>query len=92
MSAIAHMVAQATRERPAPTEPMVITYTVERTYRPVGRTRDMLAFLRERGTATTREIADAGGVSVRRLSQTFEPAVKAGAVRYVGNATWEWIK
>ena len=52
----------------------------------------MLAFLRERGRATTREIAAAGGIDARQVWTMMLAALNAGAVRYVGEAVWEWCE
>lgn len=94
MNALAHLVQQTLNPplRPSRLDPLSITYTVERTYTPEGRTREMLAFLRERGSATTREIAAAGGIDARQVWTMMRPAMHAGAVRYVGEAVWEWCE
>lgn len=94
MNALAHLVQQTLNppRRPARTDPLSITYTVQRTYTPAGRTREILAFLRERGSATTREIAAAGGIDARQVGTMMRAALNAGAVRHVGEAVWEWCE
>ena len=61
MNVLAHLVAQTLNppRRPARTDPLSITYSVQRTYTPEGRTREMLAFLRERGNSVCPPVAAA---------------------------------
>ena len=94
MNVLAHLVAQTLNppRRPARTDPLSITYSVQRTYTPEGRTREMLAFLRERGRATTRELSECSGIPARHIGASLRVPIKAGAVRSCGVAKWEWCK
>jgi len=67
MNALAHLVAQTLNHprRLARTDPLSITYTVQRTYTPAGRTREMLAFLRERANPALAHAQALGNVRGR---------------------------
>lgn len=91
MNALAQM-AQTLTSAPRVQEPMVITYTKQCTYRPIGKSRELLMALRDSaGPMTKDELAKIAHMLPYDIKAALKPAIRVGIVRAVGDA-WEWVR
>lgn len=89
MNALAQMADTLTRA-PHTHEPLVITYTTTREYRPIGKSRELLLALRASKAAMSRdELARVAHMLPYDIKAALKPALRFGIVRPVGDG-WEW--
>lgn len=90
MNAMAQMAQQLT-STPHTREPLVIRYTKQCEYRPIGKSRELLMALRESDTPMTKdELAKIAHMLPFDIKAALKPAIRFGIVRAVGDA-WEWV-
>ena len=91
MNALSQMAQQLTSTRPA-REPLVIRYTKQCEYRPIGKSRELLMALRESaGPMTKDELAKIAHMLPFDIKAALKPAIRFGIVRAVGDG-WEWVR
>ena len=91
MNALAQMAQQLT-SAPHTHEPLVISYTTTREYRPIGKSRELLLALRDSAAPMTKdELARVAHMLPYDIKAALKPAIRFGIVRAVGDA-WEWVR
>ena len=91
MNALAQMAQQLTSTPPT-REPLVITYTTTREYRPTGKSIELLMALRESSEPMTKdELAKIAHMLPYDIKAALKPAIRFGIVRAVGDG-WEWVR
>ena len=89
MNALAQMADTLTRA-PQPHEPLVIRYTKQCEYRPIGKSRELLLALRDSAAPMTKdELARVAHMLPYDIKAALKPALRFGIVRPVGDG-WEW--
>jgi len=91
MNALAQMAQQLT-STPHTREPLVIRYTKQCEYRPIGKSRELLMALRDSDTPMTKdELARVAHMLPYDIKAALKPALRFGIVRPVGEG-WEWVR
>jgi len=91
MNALAQMAQQLT-STPHTREPLVIRYTKQCEYRPIGKSRELLMALRDSDTPMTKdELARVAHMLPYDIKAALKPALRFGIVRPVGGG-WEWVR
>ena len=91
MNAISQM-AQTLTSTPHTREPLVIRYTKQCEYRPIGKSRELLMALRESSEPMTKdELAKIAHMLPFDIKAALKPAIRFGIVRAVGDG-WEWVR
>ena len=91
MNALSQMADTLTRA-PHTHEPLVIRYTKQCEYRPVGKSRELLMALRESSEPMTKdELAKIAHMLPYDIKAALKPALRFGIVRPAGDG-WEWVR